>query len=463
MEKIITAIGNKKLNEKLKAENTFQVMADDIQYKEGILEILEKEKDINILILSELIPGQIEIKELIEKVKSLNPNIRIILFLEQKNKELENYLYAKGIYDIFYNNQIEFSKIIDVIKNKEKNSTEDMKKEIEYLKKLLEKESQKNKKLNYKEINSENIKENNLMKKQINSFNDREINTLNNNYNQESKIINNDINEQKIILEENSEEIFSKEKNKIKINKKCKIKDLPKEIICVSGTCGVGKSIFCINLAKSLVERKSKILIIDFDILNNSLHTILGIKKYPEKIKNKIKNNNLLNELCVEELIIKINSKIDLISGINLLFDSKYKISSIKVKNILQTLKEKYYTIIIDTSSECFFDYTKEIMKNSNINIFITEANLLEIKKAKRLLNIYINEWEIPQKNFNILFNKYNKNSIDISILQSIFSNFSILGKLSISPQYNLLINKNDKQHLDKNLQDEYAKINKKL
>lgn len=68
-----------------------------------------------------------------------------------------------------------------------------------------------------------------------------------------------------------------------------------------------------------------------------------------------------------------------------------------------------------------FFDYTKEIIKNSNLNIFILEANLLEIKKAKNLLNIYINNWEIPQENINILFNKYNENSIDISILKKFF------------------------------------------
>ena len=152
-----------------------------------------------------------------------------------------------------------------------------------------------------------------------------------------------------------------------------------------------------------------------------------------------------------------------MIAGISLLFDSKYKISSIKIKNIISKLKENYDIIIIDTSSECFFDYTKEIMKNSNINVFITEANLLEIKKAKNLLNIYINEWNIPKFNFNILFNKYNKNSIDISILKNIFSDFSILGKLSINSQYNLMINRNNKNNLNKDLQKEYSKINQKI
>ena len=423
MKKIITAMGNPNLNQKLKKENIFEMMAEDIQYQEGILEFLEENNNIDFVILSELLPGNMEIKKLIEKIKLINQNIKIILFLEKKNEELENYLYAKGIFKIFYHNQIEVKEIIELMQNNSKNSTQEIKKEIDELKKLL---LEKNKKENKMNLFFKNNIENN-----------EKNNEKNNAKNNKNKIIKNN-------AEKNS-------------------KNQRKEIICVSGTSGVGKSIFSINLAKSFMNEQNKILIIDFDILNNSLHTILGIKKYPEKIKNKIKNNNLLSQIKIEELIIKINSKIDLISGINLLFDSKYQISSAKIKNILLKLKEKYNLIIIDTSSECFFDYTKEIMKNSNYNIFITEANLLEIKKAKNLLNIYINEWNIPQNNFNILFNKYDQNSIDISILKHIFSGFSILGKLSINPQYNLMINRNDKKTLNKNLQKEYSTIHKKI
>lgn len=401
MKKIITAIGNEILNKKLKKENDFEVIIEDIQYKEGIIEYLEKENNIDILIISELLPGNIELKELIEKIKNINSNIEIIIFLENKNTELENYLYAKGIYNIFYNNQIEIEEIIKIINNKNIEINNELK-EIKQM--LLEK--QKNK------VNNKKI----ILNKLINIFNKK----------------------QKYDLKE-------------------------EKIISVTGTNGVGKSIFTINLANSLSNSKNKILIIDFDILNNSLHTILGIKKYSQKIRNKIKNNNLLKEIKIEELIIRINSKIDLVSGINLLFDSKYKISSEKVKNILSKLKEKYEIIIIDTSSECFFDYTKEIIKNSNLNIFILEANLLEIKKAKNLLNIYINNWEIPQESINILFNKYNENSIDISILKKIFSEFNILGKLSFNPQYNLIINKNNINKLNTILKNEYLKINRNL
>ena len=47
-------------------------------------------------------------------------------------------------------------------------------------------------------------------------------------------------------------------------------------------------------------------------------------------------NNLIQNKINIKELIIKINKKVDLISGINLLFDSKYKISNEKIKFILE-------------------------------------------------------------------------------------------------------------------------------
>lgn len=392
MKKIITALAEPQLNNELKKEKDFIVIGKDIQYQEGVIEILETEKEVDFLIISEALPGNEKIENLIEKIKQINNEVNIVIILENKKEELEKNLYSKNVYLILYN-KIEIKEIIKLIKNKKEDENEKIKKEINDLK--------------------------------------------------------------KIIIEQNS---------KNKQNKKQKIKEVKelnsqKEIICILGSGGVGKSIFTVNLAKSLIYSKEKILIIDFDILNNSLHTILGVKKYSEKISKKIKENNLIKDkICLKELKIKINKRIDLISGINLLFDSKYKIDNIQFNNLFNDVKKFYDVIIIDTSSECFFNYTKDIIKKSNINIFIVEPNLLEIQKSKNILKIYKEEWNIDNNKINILFNKFNKNSIDINILKIIFSEYNIIGKIDINNKYNLIINKNANK-IDKNIKKEYLKI----
>ena len=118
MQVVITALLNKTVNEKLKEYKEIKVIMNDIQYQEGIIEALEINKNINVLILSELLPGQLNIKELIEEIKNISNIIKIFIFLEKENKNLENYLYAKENINIFYNNEIEIKDIVKLIINK---------------------------------------------------------------------------------------------------------------------------------------------------------------------------------------------------------------------------------------------------------------------------------------------------------------------------------------------------------
>lgn len=423
MKNIITALDNYLLNEKLKEIQEFNVIANDIQYQDGIFEILENNNEINYLILSEILPGDFELKRLIEKIKQKNNKIKIILILENKKEELENYLYAKGIYKIFYNNQIEINEIVNIIKY-DYNENEKIINEIENLKNILIRNNIK--------INNDNL-----------------IN------------IDEDIKQE----EKNNKKLINCIINKFKNNKKEINNKFDKKVISILGTGGVGKSVITVNIANIFKQENNKILIIDFDILNNSLHTILGVNKYSNKIKNKIKNNNLIsNKINIKELIIKINKNIDLVSGLNLIFDSKYKISSSKIKNIIEELKESYDYIIIDTSSECFFDYTKNIINNSDLNIYLFEPNLLEIKKAKSLLEIYNKEWNIDKSKIKLLINKDTKYSIKNKSLEKIFEDYKIIGKINFNEKYNYLINNNYKNKLNnilvkKEIENDYKKV----
>ena len=124
MKEIITALANPKLNNKLKEIKEFNINYNDIQYQDGVLEILKENTNIEILILSEILPGELKIKEFIYEIKKYNKNIKIIIFLEKKKEELEYFLRSEGIFDIYYNNEISENKIIEKIKIKSENNSE---------------------------------------------------------------------------------------------------------------------------------------------------------------------------------------------------------------------------------------------------------------------------------------------------------------------------------------------------
>ena len=402
--KILTALQDPKTNEILKEKTKHNIIETDIQYQEGILETLEKNNKIDLIIISQLLPGNIGFKDLINKIKIINNNIEIIAILENKNNELKDFLKQKNINSIFYNNEITIDELINVIEEKDKNKKEmEINKEIKLLKEII---LENNKKI-----------EQNKKEKKIN------------------KILS-ILKEEKIKIIKNSK-INNIKKFKNKINK------TQNKIISVVGIPGVGKSIFISLFSKNIKHKK--ILIIDFDIYNKSLDLIFG---YNTKVQE-------------EKAIIKINNNIDLLSKIEIFFKESY-IEKNKIKNILDSFSKKYDLIIIDNTSEYSCEHTKEILKNSDSIIFLSDANLIELNKTKKLLEKYINKWKIEKERMNVVFNKININSINNKILNNLFSDFNILGKINFSNKYNLIINNNLKI-LNKKINKEYINIIKKM
>ena len=328
MKKIITALGNQVLNNELKKINEFEIVANDLQYKEAIIELLEINKNVNYIILSGILPGNITLTDLITKIKIINNNIEIILLLEKKEKEIEKKLKEQKIKNVLYIDNVKINDIIKILKNKKINNKT----------KIPQEENIKN------EINRK-IKINNNIKKQIKT--------------------------------------------------ECKV-------ISVLGSNGVGKSIYSVCMSNYLNNKKNKILIIDFDILNNSIHTILGISKY-----NKKKNNKKI----INDCIINVDNNISVLTGENII--KKYK---------------------------------------KNINYIV------------KLLEIYNKNWNIDERKIKIVINKYNKNAISMNIIKKLFSDYEIIGKLEMSNIYNNIINKNNKI-IFKNYKNnnEYKKINEKI
>ena len=438
MKTIITALLNKTVNDKLKEYNEIQVIMNDIQYQDGIIEALETNNNIDYIILSELLPGEKNINELIKKIKEMRKDINIILILKQENKELENDLITKDV-TIFYNNQIEIKEIANLII--QNNKKQQMEEEIKELKKIiLEKENREKLNLKIQKLSTITKEEQKEIEKEI------EIEYFENNL--KNKLI------------KRISTILKKDKE----NKNTKI-------IFISGIPGVGKSIFTINLAKALCKKKKKTLIIDCDYINNSIKILFGIKNKNENSFEQITNeniekffqNNFEKETKEEKKIIKINSYIKLLSiseQKNIFYNNE--IEEEKLQNIINELKVKFDVILIDT--ENINKNLDLVMQNSEKIIFITEPNILQIKKSKILLEKYINENKFEKEKLYILFNKVKNGSITFNILKDAFKNYNILGKIDYIKNCDLLVNHNMKNiFLIKQIKKQYEKVAKNV
>ena len=308
MIKIITAMNNPKINDELKNEKNIELICKDIFYKEGILEILENEININYIIINSELPGEIKLNNLIEKILEKNEKIKIIILIKKENKN--NFYKIKNDKKDIKNNNIE---IIKDIKNKN----------------II--------RIFYKnEIKIEQLKKYNQIK--------------NNN-----------------------------ENNKEPNNKKIKNKT-----IIFFGERQVGKSIIILGITKSIEKNNKKILLIELNKKESDLLLILSknknnkknliikkqkIKKY-KKTHKKYLNKNKIK--IIQNLIVKINKNIDIISY-------KKKINF----NIIKKLEKKYEYIFIEINSE---KNSKKIINNIDKKVLKTiaefHANILTIHQS---------------------------------------------------------------------------------
>ncbi len=385
MKKVITAINNPKLNEKLKKEKNFKVIGKDIQYKEAILEILEKNHLVDLIILSEKIPGQIKFEKLIEKIKIINKEIKIIFILEKENNELEKILLKNNILDIYYNNKINLNELIKIINKKEIN----MEEEIIKLKKIIEKGGEEYHKRDFKR--KENFRE---------------------------KI----------------KSIIKKQEKKKEINET--------KVITVYGNYKSGKSTISLIISKYLSEENNKVLLIDGDLEKQDLSVILkkNKKSNNEKAKNKIlnrkkikhnklnnnykklknKNYNIKIKNKINLNIIKINKNLEFYYGLNDYLKNKLKIKKLIIQ-FLTFIKPNYNFIIFDLSKNNFEKINKTILKCSDKNFLVIEPNILGIREIQKNLKMCLRRWSINPKNLYFISNKKNKDSINKNLILKSF------------------------------------------
>lgn len=151
--KVATAIGNPYLNEELRKYNEYEVVSKDIQYQDGILELLNEIEDIKLLIISNNLIEEYNFGVLIEEILKLKKSMEIIVFLKSKDEEIEQFLNSKKLYKIYYLNEEGYKEFFDriIIKKSLKNNA-NITTEISDLKNII-----LNNKLKIKEKNETKI------------------------------------------------------------------------------------------------------------------------------------------------------------------------------------------------------------------------------------------------------------------------------------------------------------------
>ncbi len=191
-----------------------------------------------------------------------------------------------------------------------------------------------------------------------------------------------------------------------------------------------------------------KILLIDFDLEESQIRTLLKIKKQPQYTNN------------IRDLAINVTKNFDVLCHMDYLFSNKDEINYIKIQEIINQLKEEYNFIIIDTSSKLENEYTKRIFYNSNEILFLLEPNILGVKKSKNMLEVLENDWKIASSKIKIILNKSNMYQISDAILEELFPEIKFIGKMKYMDSYNLMINKSVYK---REIKREYEKIYRKI
>lgn len=406
MKKILTAVDNPTLNIRLRDEKELKIIGKDIPYKEGIIEFLEKNKNIDIIIISENLPGEIETENLIQNINKINKEIKIMYILEKSNEQKEKKLKELNINEIYYNNKINIEEIIKILKEEEINK-EEMKQEIEKLKKIIEKEKARKNTLNKIKFNKVlyllKNKKNKILKSKINN----------------NKIIKNIIIKNKI------------NKQKENINKY-------KKIINIIGNKNVGKTTLSLFLGNFLANKNNKIL-------------FLKIKNYKNKKNNKIKNQiKKENKKIYKEKKIK-DKKIEKIRNnifIKEILDSKKDLKE-NIKKVEKYL-EFFDYLIVDTNKIKETKITQEFIKKGAKNILIAEANLLGIKESLSFIENLEKNRIINKEGLHIVVNRYNFDSLIKDLVNKIFY---------FSNSINYIKKENQTNKIEKNLKKIYRSI----
>ena len=188
-----------------------------------------------------------------------------------------------------------------------------------------------------------------------------------------------------------------------------------RKILVTSTIRDEGKTSLSINLSISLAQAGAKVLLIDADMRNPSVHRYMRLKKDP----NAGLSNLLTGEVKVGNCMISTDVGVDVIAGGSIPPNPAELIGSDAMKNLLDVAAEHYDYIICDappvgviTDAAALSPLCDGVLfvirqKFANRNQIWSAIKSLQTVNAK-ILGTILTQYEIPKKP-----SKYHKSSVD--------------------------------------------------
>ena len=118
--KILVALDNNEIKEKLNIKYGNKVYNYDFSYKEDVIEYLKRYSDDYIILTRLDLPGNISYKEYILSLKKLINKSKIVIILNKLNIDDRKFLYANEIFNIIEGNEIDIDVIYNQIETEDK-------------------------------------------------------------------------------------------------------------------------------------------------------------------------------------------------------------------------------------------------------------------------------------------------------------------------------------------------------
>lgn len=118
--KILVALDNKEIKEKLNIKYGNKVYNYDFSYKEDVIEYLKRYSDDYIILTRLDLPGNISYKDYILSLKNLSNNSKLVIIVNKLNIDDRKFLYANEIFNIIEGNEIDIDVIYNQIETEDK-------------------------------------------------------------------------------------------------------------------------------------------------------------------------------------------------------------------------------------------------------------------------------------------------------------------------------------------------------